>query len=355
MTRLRKSTVFGFLFALTFVLIAVPRALAQQGTNGYAASPFATGFAVSKTGGAGAGFEYGPIGLAFDSSGMLLVMDPEDGYLYKFGPGGGVASSATRVNTSPIDGQPWGLAFSNDWRLYLARLDGDVVELDPSTGIILRTVANISGAAGIATDPLSGDLFVSDIGSTIFRISNYANGPGTVTRYVSSLPVDGLMFTPDGTLYVAVYPTAVAKISGTNSATPGVVTHVIDVPTADGIAIATDLTFLLVNRNDGKITKVDLTTSPAKLTDIFTGGSRGDFIAVGPDGCLYATQSASIIKVTNADGSCSLAPTGPVVKAAENDFINRYAWILALCIFAAVVGGLGIFVFVILVRRRKET
>jgi hypothetical protein len=234
-------------------------------------------------------------------------------------------------------------------------LDGDVVELDPSTGRILRTVANINGAAGIATDPLSGDLFVSDIGSAIFRISNYANGPGTVTRYVSSLRVDGLMFTPDGTLYVAVYPTAVAKISGTNSATPGVVTHVIDVPTADGIAIATDLTFLLVNRNDGKITKVDLTTSPVKLTDIFTGGSRGDFTAVGPDGCLYATQSASIIKVTNADGSCSLAPTGPVVKAAENDFINRYAWILALCIFAAVVGGLGIFVFVILVRRRKET
>lgn len=40
-----------------------------------------------------------------------------------------------------------------------------------------------------------------------------------------------------------------------------------------------------------------------------TGGSRGDFSAVGPDGCLYATQTATVIKVTNADGTCSFAPT----------------------------------------------
>src|SRR5439155_25102700 len=66
---------------------------------------------------------------------------------------------------------------------------------------------------------------------------------------------------------------------------------------------------LLANRNDGTITKIDLTTSPPTLTDIAVGGSRGDFSAVGPDGCLYVTQTDRIVKLTNADGTCSLIPT----------------------------------------------
>src|SRR6059036_1720940 len=69
-----------------------------------------------------------------------------------------------------------------------------------------------------------------------------------------------------------------------------------------------------INRNGGIITKVDLTTTPPTFTDIFTGGTRGDFTAVGPDGCLYATQSDRVIKLTNADGSCSLAPTSVFPK-----------------------------------------
>jgi lysophospholipase L1-like esterase len=49
---------------------------------------------------------------------------------------------------------------------------------------------------------------------------------------------------------------------------------------------------------------------PATLADIVTGGSRGDFVGVGPDKCLYATQSDEIEKVTAADGSCPFLPTG---------------------------------------------
>src|SRR5207248_11352489 len=41
------------------------------------------------------------------------------------------------------------------------------------------------------------------------------------------------------------------------------------------------------------------------------GGSRGDFVTVGPSGCLYATQSDRVIRVTKADGTCSLTPTNP--------------------------------------------
>ena len=87
------------------------------------------------------------------------------------------------------------------------------------------------------------------------------------------------------------------------------------VPSADGIAVAENLlnpgspAFIVVNHNDGALTKVDLTTVPATLTDIFTGGSRGDFVAVGPDNCLYATQTEGVLRITNADGSCSFVPT----------------------------------------------
>ena len=46
-------------------------------------------------------------------------------------------------------------------------------------------------------------------------------------------------------------------------------------------------------------------------TDIYTDGSRGDFVAVSPEGCLYATQSDRVIKLTRADGTCGLNPDNP--------------------------------------------
>ncbi len=273
----------------------------------------------------------GPMGLAFDSVGNLFVMDIADGHLYKFGPSGGVASQATRVTRTPIDGGPLGLAFDKQGRLYLTRLDaGDVLELDPATGAILRTVAKLGPCQGrpggnalaIATDPLSGDLFVSALTCGIVRISNFASGPGKVTEYAKPGSTDGITFAPDGTLYVeaedcqdlCIGDGAAKKVSGTNAAKPGEVTRLAaHVVALDGIAVAAGgdpgrPPFLYGNTNLGTIKKIDLTTTPPTLTDIVTEGTRGDLVTVGPDRCLYATQSTTILKVTSADGSCALAP-----------------------------------------------
>src|SRR6202035_4863342 len=65
------------------------------------------------------------------------------------------------------------------------------------------------------------------------------------------------------------------------------------------------------NANNGTITKVDTSTSPPTSTPVYSGGSRGDLVTVGPDGCLYATQTDRVLKVTNADGSYGLAPVSP--------------------------------------------
>lgn len=308
---MRLHRVVISLFVLLALVLTAPPILAYQTASGYAITDFATGFVPNGSGG-------GPIGLAFDSSNNLLVMDVGDGYLYKFGAAGGVASAATRVNTSAIPGEPLGITFDKSGRLYVASRAGTVAEIDPTTGAILRTVVSgISCAAGLATDPLSGDLFLTSFClSDVYRISNFANGPGTLTVYSSPGTNDGITFTPDGTLYVAAN-SQVARIAGTNTANPGAFTYLASIPTLDGVAVAASSDpskppFLFANRNDGIITKVDLITIPPTQTNIVTGGSRGDFVAVGPDGCLYATQSTSVEKVTNADGTCSLAPISAV-------------------------------------------
>jgi sugar lactone lactonase YvrE len=284
--------------------------LLGQAATGFNATSFVSGFVANGSG-------VGPVGMAFDSAGNLFVAEYATGFLYKFPKTGGTASAANQLNTTAIAGSPAGLAFSKDGSLYLARQGaGDVVQVDTTSGAILRTIASgLSLPTAVATDPVSGDLFISEpLAATVVRISNFATGPGTATVYATPGYVDGLTFGPDGTLYAALSGT-IGKITGTNSATPGTVTvYPVSVPTGDGIAVSANPNnlFMYSNRNDGILTKADLTGSSPVLTNIFTGGTRGDFVNVGPDGCLYATQSDRILKVTNSDGTCIAPPLGPL-------------------------------------------
>lgn len=275
--------------------------------SGYAITTFATGLPNSGPYGGG------PVGLAFGPSGNLFVMDQFKGILYEFSASGGDASSHA-INTIPIAGSPTGIAFTKDGRLYAAlQVAGAVVELDPSTGSVIRTVATMCSPTGIAVDPKSGDLFVTEptCAPNIVRISNFAHGPGTISIFSSPGEVDGITFGADGTLYATGYATGVVKIAGTASVTPapGTVISQIIVPTADGNGIAADGSYLMVNRNDGILTKVDFGTNTA--VDVANGGSRGDLATTGPDGCLYAAETDVIEKVTNADGTCSFSTVIP--------------------------------------------
>jgi hypothetical protein len=298
----------GSLLATT---LALPLTTRAQAASGYSVTNFVTGFANN-------GAE-GPIGLAFDSAGNLYVGDYATGFIYKFDKSGGIASSSTQLNGTAIPGAIAGMSFTKDGSLYLARQSSaDVVQIDTTSGAVLRTVATgLTFATALATDPISGDLFVSQptVG-IVSRISNFATGTGTVTLYATTGDVDGLSFGPDGTLYAAL-PAAstIAKISGTNSSNPGTVTpYSLSLPTLDGLAVSANPSklFIYANANNGTITKVDFTVTPATQNAIFTGGTRGDFVNVGPDGCLYATQTDRVLKVTNADGTCLVPPLGPL-------------------------------------------
>jgi hypothetical protein len=304
-----------------------PAARAATPQNGAAATTWASGFAFE------AEKRRGPIGVVFDDRQRLYVSALD--HVFRFGPGGGDASSA-RLSSSPVGRIVTGMAFGLDGRLYAARytdgLSGDVVELDRTSATVRRVVAaGLPCPTGLATDPLSGDLFVSTVGCTeqVGRIAKPASASPTTSTWISGLSVDGITFAPDGRMYLAHEPdgsgATVSEVSPTDAG-PVRRRALATVPNADGVALGRPsqpgaaLPFLVVNRTDGRITKVDLRDDARPQTDIVTGGTRGDLIAVGDDGCLYATQTDAILRITNADGGCRAKPDpatgGPGASAA---------------------------------------
>ena len=301
-------------------------AAAMDVAPGWVVETYATGFDSF-----GGNNDVGPIGVAFDGGGNLFVTVPRTDSLHKIPPGGG---SAPNHVVRRGYGVPAGLAWDRDGRLYMARRNpgaGDVIEISPADGNHIRTIASdFPCAIGLATDPVSGDLFVSNNhcpGGGIFRLSNFADGPASVRRYAGTADADGLTFGPDGTLYAASED-EILRIDGTNTATPGRVSKLADVPHTDGIAVApatdTQAGFLLVARTDGNISRVDF---DGTVTDVVTNGSRGDLVTVGPDRCMYVTVSNEILKVGPSNGPCAFAqpaePDGSGVLGVRFDSQRR--------------------------------
>jgi hypothetical protein len=319
------SRVWSVAACMAVIAMAMPKAPAMTAGPGFAVSDYAVGFPTDPQ-----GSHLGPTGLAFDGpspSANLYVMDYGNGFLYKFPLGGGTASEATKVNKQAYDltrDRANGLAFSLDFKhLYVTFQNGMVVgEVNPTTGERLPTtlpsgsLLSLHFPTGLATDPLTGDLFVSqpDAGNPIIRISP---STGAMSVY-ANVTVDGLTFdSRDGTFYAGDESKGLFSVDRSGKVTP------IDsgLSGVDGVAIAATSVprqppYLFVNQTSGVISKIDLTTTPPKTTTVASGGDRGDFTTVGPDGCLYATQLDKVVKVTNADGSCSLAPPDPAITGS---------------------------------------
>ena len=339
-TRMRMKasrTVIFVVFTLLVVSIVpflFPHARAQAvAAPGYSVDDFATGL---KYGTGGYIPNVGPLGLASDPLGNLYVADIASCNVFKFNHGlGQVASDANVfVKTSTLSPLcPHGLTFGRDGNLYLNLIDlvngpgaadGEVVQIGltpgPTLGTIIRVVASgLHWPSGLASDPLSGDLFVSDSAGVspadaILRISPVS---GLVITYAQFSSADGLAFGSDGTLYAVVGGASSdpVKISGTDQPQPPTVTPLPNALCPDGLAISLDPTtpFLYTNNScNGSITKIDLSSSTS--TDIVTGGSRGDFVTVGSDDCLYATQTDRVLRVSNGDRSCRPPPLGPLFQ-----------------------------------------
>lgn len=264
-------------------------------------------------------FYLGPIGIVSDASNNLYVGDAPNGRVYKFGPAGGLAGPAL-FSPSSIGYWPLGLSFGKEGALY-AVIDGEskVVQLDPATGEVVRVVANIEAPLGIATDPVSGDLFVTSAGfeAGVWRISNPSSATPTTSFYAGGMAApDGISAGPDGTFYVEDNGT-VYGVAGTASAAPGAESVLGYVVGADGVGVGANPfdpaapSYIVINSNYGELVQMPLGAGETTTSPIFTGGTRGDFVTVAPDGCLYVTQSNSVLRVSGSGGACPFAPITP--------------------------------------------
>jgi hypothetical protein len=258
----------------------------------------------------------GALGIAFPTSGGVMVTDFA-GQIVQFATdaSGQLFTGGTVVQNYGF-GNAVGLATSGS-KIYMTQeTAGKVVQIN-SNGSIANTLATIPGATGITSNPVTGDLYVSTLGSgNIYKVTT----GGQVSIFKSGLATnvpDGMVVNSSGTLlYVALNGSnAVAAYN----ATTGALVSLWTLPSnsgPDGLALGTSGQIagkLIVNTNDGSVIEID--TATGIQTVIATGGSRGDFAAVDTiDNSLLLTQGDEIIKLSPINGGFTAVP-GPVVGA----------------------------------------
>jgi len=186
---------------------------------------------------------------------------------------------------------PTGLAKVGSHTYMTRQNSGQVVEID-TFGNFIRNVVNIGFATGLVADPTNGHLLVSN-GGDIFDVDPVTNSVGF---YIQGAHADGLTFTADGSdLYAAINGNSVQGFHRGSS----IPFFNVSVAAADGTALGTGSLAgnIFVNSNFGFLEEINL-ANPALQTTIFTGGTRGDFVTVDPNGTLIISQSDRLLRLT---------------------------------------------------------
>ncbi len=241
----------------------------------------------------------GPTGIVVLTNGDFVIVNKGDNALYRFPSTGGVVSPANII-IKPADLD--GLAFADDGNLYGTRFNlGAIFRIDLVTNTKTSLVDGLLRLTlGIAADPISGDLFVSE--QFVKRLMRFTPSTNALQRLFSRngfLRPDGVAVTCDGLrIFVADLDLGIMEVARTG----GPPTLFVAIPGngADGIAIGRPGTalqgFIFVNTITGKIFKIKLSDGAVSL--FADGGSRGDFITTDLKGNLYATQSDRIVKIS---------------------------------------------------------
>ena len=286
----------AILLAATFSapVWATPTLTLAGTTDGFSLSQFADQFPTT-------GFCCGPLGIAFPTSGGVMVSDfPGNVRVFATDADGQHAPSAA-FGQFYGSNNGVGLTISGG-NVYMAeQAAGQVIQLNNNGTFNQLIVSGIPSATGAVTNPANGHLFISDCcsGTGIWDVDPIAK---TKTQFKTSGNYDGLSITPTGDILYA-------EIGG----------HIIGYRTSDGVQVfdsgfipggadGTALGFgslageLFVNTNGGTLVEVNLET--LLQTDIVTGGTRGDFVTPDPNGSLLFTQTADIWRLTPAAGGC---------------------------------------------------
>jgi hypothetical protein len=198
-----------------------------------------------------------------------------------------------------------GLTNHPDGTLYSNTYLG-VTNLDPATGMLLRTIGQPGNSLGIAVDPQTGRLvYVARDCNFTLTCTLLSTDPATgATTTFAILPsaesqyIDGIAFDPTGNYLFASNRAPSYRVTILDRA--GVVVQDVAMPREpDGIAfhVAGDEPYVLVNDTAGSLDRLDFPNAlyalPPAISTVATGGFRGDLLQVGPDGCVYATQDGA--------------------------------------------------------------
>jgi hypothetical protein len=291
----KKYTARASFVLLSLALLFGTHANAQMSltpagiAQGFTLSTFATGFPNNGN--------TGPLGIAFNGS-MVLVADyPGNVRVFPTDTDGQNASSAPVGQTYGF-GNSIGLANSGG-KLYMTRnVSGDVVQINPD-GSFNQVIFTAGNATGLTVNPNNGHLLVSTKETNnIYNVDPVAK---TEVVFVNA-SADGVA-TTSSRLYAVQSPQVGDDVLGYD-----ITTHVKLFDSGsiangpDGVAtgagnLAGDI---FVNTNGGTLVEIDTTTKAQ--TVIASGGSRGDFEAVDPNGTLLLTQSDRVLRLTPGPG-----------------------------------------------------
>ena len=206
------------------------------------------------------------------------------------------------------------LAVDSQGRVWATTGGGPLVQLDPANGHILARYGP-DGARGLAIDPLTDDVFYSS-NEGIMRLNTFT---GKITRF-STLRVDGMDFTPDGTLWTLSWPDR-GELSQVGPARdrrgrahparrrrrPG------RGPARLAVRRQADRQ---PQRRHGRAWSIPIAL---EVTTLASGGSRGDFAKSGPGGDVYVTQSDQIVVFEGLTVAPRVVASDPADGAALTD------------------------------------
>jgi len=205
-----------------------------------------------------------------------------------------VSSSNIYSSTSIPSNAGCGMVTHSNGGIY-SNTNAGVVKLDPLTGAQLDSFGGGGRALGISEDPLTGDIYWVQDGTSRIDYVDPVTGvitPGWAT--VGGL-ADGIFWNPDGSkLYAANRGTFSVDIFDRTGA---LLDSIGLGHEPDGIAFTLG-GLVLTSNIDGTISMID---GSGTVSLFATGGHRGDLAHVGPDGAWYITQDGTLF----ADGTTS--------------------------------------------------
>jgi LPXTG-motif cell wall-anchored protein len=298
-------------------------------------------------------FGIGPVGTRVEAT-RAFAVDFANGITYRFPAAGGNVSDPGVVSFN--NGLNGGLTKLGNtyYAVIQGGSDGGVWTMDPDTLHLVTKVTGFPPGVGnfrdVIANAVTGELWVSG-SNGVFRF-NPSAAPVSLTQ-VTNLDTDGLGISGDGkTMYGASAGNVVYFFNATTGAE---LNHVTVGHGIDGIATSGD--DIYANSNDGTIERIDHTT--LALTVVASGGSRGDFVTVGPDGSLYATQSDRVVRLTPAvfnQPPASPTPTpSPSAAAVAAPTLPTTGDRIALTITTGAVLVIGGVLVLWLMRRRRAT